>query len=128
MAGQPIDFRPHLASSAGSVAPRRGSRRRPVAGRKGVARVVIGRDLSALGMRIELDPHVKPGVVLELLIYGGNGGSEVVRVSGRAERDPMAEAWQVRFEDVDAAAARRLDALRAAEGAGFVIAEILERG
>jgi hypothetical protein len=128
MAGQPIDFRPHVAASGGSIAPRRGRRRRPVAGRKGVARVVIGRDLSALGMRIELDPDVRPGEPLELAVYGGNGGSQAVRLRGRAERDPMVEAWQVRFEDVDAAAARKLEALCAAEGAGFVIAEILERG
>jgi hypothetical protein len=126
MAGQPIDFRPHVASSAGSVAPRRGSRRRPVAGRKGVARVVIGRDVSALGMRIELDPHVEPGAPLELAVYGGTGSSQAVRVRGRAERDPMVEAWQVRFEGVDAATARKLEALCAAEGSGFVIAEILE--
>jgi hypothetical protein len=126
MAGQPIDFRPHVASAAGSIAPRRGSRRRPVAGSKGVARVVIGRDLSALGMRIELDPHIEPGVDLELAIYSG-GGSQAVHVRGRAERDPMAEAWQVRFDGVDAAAARRLETLRATEGGGFVIAEILER-
>jgi hypothetical protein len=40
----------------------------------------------------------------------------------------MVEAWQVRFEDVDAADARKLEALCAAEGTGFVIAEILEHG
>ena len=130
MAGQPVDFRPYAdePAAAGS-APRRGVRRRPVAGASGVARVVIGRDLCQTGMRIELDPGIAPGAALELVLYG-NGSSESVILRGRTEMDPEREAWHVHFEDVDEGAAQGIGRLCAAlggDGAAFVIAEVLER-
>lgn len=131
MAGQPIDFRPRpdLPVVRRGHAPRRGARRRPVAGRSGVARVVIGRDLSETGMRIELDPGLAEGDALELALYGSRG-SEAVVLRGHTTRDPNEDAWRVYFEDLDEPAARALERLRtscAADRAGFVIAEILER-
>ncbi|MGH0033039.1 MAG: PilZ domain-containing protein [Myxococcota bacterium] len=129
MAGQPIDFRPQAdAALPERSAPRRGLQRRPVAGRFGVARVVIGRDLTAEGMRIELDPTLRSGDELELALYG-SGGSQAVLLRGRAERDLDEEAWRVRFENVSEAAAHGIERLRKAcarDGPGFVIAEILE--
>lgn len=131
MAGQPIDFRPEsrLPRAVRGQAPRRGARRRPVAGRSGVARVVIGRDLSATGMRIELDPGLAAGDALELALYGSRNAEAVV-LRGRTERDPEEDAWRVHFEDLGEHDARAIEALRsscAADRAGFVIAEILER-
>ncbi len=130
MAGQPIDFRPHVDKPAASgSAPRRGARRRLVAGASGVARVVIGRDLCQTGMRIELDPCITPGASVELALYG-NGSSESVILRGRAEKDPEREAWRVHFEDVDDGAAEGIERLCSAlggDGGAFVIAEILER-
>jgi hypothetical protein len=130
MAGQPIDFRPQGDPKRPvSTAPRRGSRRRPVGGRLGVARVVIGRDLSAEGMRIELDPTLEAGVVLDLALYG-SGGGDAVLLRGTTERDPEEEAWRVRFSDVNRSGAEGVERLRQActrDGPGFVIAEILER-
>jgi hypothetical protein len=129
MAGQPIDFRPRgEAKGAKNGAPRRGLRRRPVGGRFGVARVVIGRDLGPKGMRIELDPTLEAGAILDLALYG-SGGGDAVLLRGTTERDPDEEAWRVRFEGVDEAAARGVERLRQAcgrDGPGFVIAEILE--
>jgi len=131
MAGQPIDFRPYADTSATTSGspPRRGVRRRPVAGSNGVARVVIGRDLCQTGMRIELDPGIAPGAAVELALYG-NGSSESVILRGRTEMDPERDAWHVRFENVDEGAAQGIGRLRDAlggDGAAFVIAEVLER-
>ncbi len=131
MAGQPCDVRPYAdmsATTSGSP-PRRGVRRRPVAGSNGVARVVIGRDLCQTGMRIELDPILAPDASVELVLYG-NASSESVILRGRTEMDPEREAWRVHFEDIDEGAAqgiRRLCAALGGDGAAFVIAEVLER-
>lgn len=130
MAGQPIDFRPQGgAKGATGAAPRRGARRRPVGGRIGVARVVIGRDLTREGMRIELDPSLASGDPIDLALYG-SGSQQALLLRGRTERDPDEEAWRVHFEDVSELAAKEIEKLRGAasrDGAGFVIAEILER-
>jgi hypothetical protein len=130
MAGQPVDFRPlGDPRTPPGVAPRRGTRRRPVGGRNGVARVVIGRDLSPTGMRIELDPGLAPGTSIELALYG-SGSSESVILKGRTERDPEQEAWRVVFEELEEATVRGIEKLRnggTPGGPHFVIAEILER-
>lgn len=130
MAGQPIDFRPRSeggAQAGPSRAPRRGTRRTP--GRRfGVARVVIGRDLSDAGMRIELDPTLHEGDALQLALYGSTG-RDALLLRGIAERDPQEEAWRVRFVDLGEQASRGIGALReecTRDGPGFVIAEILE--
>jgi hypothetical protein len=128
MAGQPIDFRPEPGRHAAGGAPRRGARRRPAAGCGRVARVVIGRDLTESGMRIDLDAGLAAGDALELALYG-SGCSEALLLRGRTERDPDEEAWHVHFEDLDECAARDIGKLLSAcaNHAGFVIAEILER-
>ena len=61
--------------------------------------------------------------------YGfGSGSSEALLLRGRTERDPDQEAWHVHFEELDEITARGIRKLRSAtDGAGFVIAEILER-
>lgn len=129
MAGQPIDFRPQgEVKGPKNRAPRRGLRRRPLGGRLGVARVVIGRDLGPQGMRIELDPSLEAGAILDLALYG-SGGGDAVLLRGTTERDPEEEAWRVRFEGVSGIAAEGIERLRQAcshDGPGFVIAEILE--
>ena len=70
-----------------------------------------------------------PSNALELALYG-SGSAKALLLRGRTERDPHEEAWRVYFEDLDEGAERDLRALRsacAADGGGFLIAEILER-
>lgn len=131
MAEQPIDFHPHRSAPAGSAPPRRGARRRLSLGRRGVSRVVIGRNPTGDGMRIERDPALALGDTFELAIYFG-GHREPIAVCGRVEGDDGDEGWRIAFEDVSAEAKAALEDRRgtlssdASESAGFVIAEILE--
>ena len=88
MAEQPVDFR-----------PRRGSRRRPVGGRTGVTRVVIGRDLTGDGMRIERDPALALGDAFGLALYC-SGRGEAIDLRGHIEADDDDDGWRVAFDDV----------------------------
>ena len=131
MADQPIDFQPGKRARSGNAAPRRGTRRRPVEGSSGVARVVIGRDPTSEGMRIERDPALELGDAFELALYGG-GSAQPIALRGRVEADDGDEGWRVAFEDVSSEAKATLEEWRLARSgrssgsASFVIAEILE--
>ena len=130
MAEQPVDFRPRRSAEARGGAPRRGSRRRPVGGRTGVTRVVIGRDLTGDGMRIERDPALALGDAFGLALYC-SGRGEAIGLRGHIEADDD-NGWRVAFDDVSPETKAALDALRVAlpsgphQDTGFVIAEILE--
>ena len=134
MAGQPIDFRPRPDGPATSGgAPKRGTLRRPIAGRSGVARVVIARDLSASGLQIERDPALVQGDRFDLAIYTGIAGSAPLRLRGRVAGDDGDAGFRIAFEDVEEAVRRELAVCcrdlpeATADQPGFVIAEILER-
>ena len=130
MAEQPVDFRPRRRAEANGGAPRRGIRRRPLAGRSGVARVVIGRNLTPDGMHIERDPALALGDAVSLVLYCG-GRSHPIELHGHIEADDD-DGWRLAFDEISPETKTALQALRDGlpsgphEDTGFVIAEILE--
>jgi hypothetical protein len=101
-------------------------------------RVLMGRDLSVSGMRIDPHPGLEVGTDLQLAVYAGMREepfllhAKVVRAGGEG-------AVALQFEDVSEVVARRLEALVAAlppvesladgeaDSLGAVVAEILPR-
>jgi len=156
MAGQPVEFRPRPTPriepeqpAAAARAPRRrrsvipigGDRRtRPrrlfnrqiLGGSEGIARVLIGSDISTRGMRVERGARFELGEELKLAIYGGLGVSPVL-LQAVVERDDGDAGWFLRFaqlsEAVEADLDKLLDSLPpvdVAEGAGSILTEVLE--
>jgi hypothetical protein len=156
MAGQPVDFRPKgwLMTTPGPPAPaaRAPRRRRSVfpacgdrraetrrlfnrqilGGNEGIARVLIGRDLSTAGMRVEREATFALGDELKLAVYGGVGSSPVM-LKAVVERDDGEQGWYLRFEALAPAVAKDIGKLLDSlvpidppEGAGRVLTEVLE--
>jgi len=156
MAGQPIDFRPKawLMTDPGppAAAPRAPRRRRSVipasgerraetrrlfnrqilGGNEGIARILIGRDLSTQGLRVEREATFALGDELKLALYGGVGSNPVM-LKAVVERDDGELGWYLRFEALTPAAARDIEKLLDSlvpvdppEGAGRVLTEVLE--
>jgi hypothetical protein len=102
-------------------------------------RVLVGRDLSVAGMRIEAQPELALGDRLHLAIYG-EAGEEPMLVWGRVDRDDGRLGHVILFEPLDAALAARLEAVvntlpaveslhdSEAEAMGTVVTEIVDRG
>jgi hypothetical protein len=153
MAGQPIDFRPKARPLAdpGPSAPRAPRRRRSVipagadrhsqtrrlfnrqilGGNEGIARILIGCDLSKWGLRVEREAMFELGDELKLALYGGVGDSPVM-LKAVVERDDGELGWYLRFEALTPAVAgdieKLLDSLVPVdlpEGAGRVLTEVL---
>jgi hypothetical protein len=130
MAEQPVDFRPRRRKPSRREAPRRGGRRRADRGPEPVARVVIGRELSGHGIRIERDPCLALGDSFCLALHC-DGRGDPLELSARIVADEQDAGWRVAFEDVTPAAKAALEALRERlppnphRDTGFVIAEIL---
>ncbi len=76
-------------------------------------RVLLGRDLSAGGMRIERHPELDVGASLRLAIYDPDHETPVV-VQAVVQRDHGPKGMAVVFESVDKETARRLEGLVAA--------------
>jgi hypothetical protein len=109
----------------------------------GVVRPLIGRDLSPGGMRVVRDPELALGDRLALALRPGRG-SERVLVKATVDRDDGPGGWFLRFQEVTADLAARLERLvqelpavsaaaaeREAESGpqpGVVLTEVLERG
>jgi len=156
MAGQPIDFRPKawLMTDPGppatalraprrrrSVIPAGGERRTEtrrlfnrqiLGGNEGIARVLIGRDLSTGGLRVEREAAFALGDELKLALYGGVGSSPVL-LKAVVERDDGELGWYLRFEALTPAVARDIEKLLDSlvpvdlpDGAGRVLTEVLE--
>jgi hypothetical protein len=156
MAGQPIDFRPKawLMTTPGppAPAPRAPRRRRSVlpagsdrraetrrlfnrqilGGNEGIARILIGRDLSTWGLRVEREAAFELGDELKLALYGGVGASPVM-LKAVVERDDGELGWYLRFEAPTPAVARDIEKLLESlvpvdmpGGAGHVLTEVLE--
>ena len=101
-------------------------------------RVLIGRDLSAGGMRIEKTPGVRVGDRYCLAIYGPASHEPFV-LHARVHRDDGERGFALAFVDVPRATARDLEKLVAclpdvesleegeADGMGAVISEVLSR-
>jgi hypothetical protein len=153
MAGQPIDFRPKARPLAepGPSGPRAPRRRRSVipaaidrriqtrrlfnrqilGGKEGIARILIGCDLSKWGLRVEREAMFELGGELKLALYGG--GASPVMLKAVVERDDGELGWYLRFVALTPAVARDIEKLLDSlvpvdlpEGAGRVLTEVLE--
>jgi hypothetical protein len=158
MAGQPIGFRPKVwpmatpglpATAPAARAPRRRRsvipassdrraqtrrlfNRRVLGGDEGIARILIGRDLSKQGLRVEREARFALGDALKLALYGGVGSSPVM-LKAVVERDDGELGWYLRFEALTPAVARDIEKLLDSlvpvdlpDGAGRVLTEVLE--
>jgi hypothetical protein len=129
MAEQPVDFRPRRRDPARRGAPRRGGRRRVDRKPGGCARVVIGRELGAAGLRIERDPSLALGDRLALALYC-DGRRDPIELVGRIVADDRDAGWRVAFEGVAPGTRAVLEALSGTSpdadcDSGLVIAEVL---
>jgi hypothetical protein len=100
-------------------------------------RVLVGRDLSVGGMRIQPQDEVEVGDRLHLAIYG-EPGSEPLLVWGEVGRSDGVRGLMIRFEALDAPEQQRLERLVAslpaveslhdseAEAMGTVLSEIVD--
>jgi hypothetical protein len=114
------------------AATRRAYARRVISRDDEAVRVLIGRDLSTGGMRIESNPSLALGDLLEVAIYGEPGKSPLV-VRALVARDDGVRGCVLRFQDLSAAATsyleRLVDSLPVAEsrpsGGRLVVAEVV---
>ena len=102
-------------------------------------RVLVGRDLSVAGMRIESQPELELGDRLHLAIYG-EAGQEPMLVWGQVHRDDGQRGHVILFDPLDASIAARLEAMVASlpaveslhdsesQAMGTVLTEIVDRG
>jgi hypothetical protein len=81
--------------------------RRVVALGEEAARVLIGRDLSTGGMRVDPTPHLAIGQQLQIAIHAGAGQTPLV-VPAEVVRDDGARGFGLRFVGLDEAAERYL--------------------
>jgi hypothetical protein len=119
-------------------AVRKSFNRRVLAAGSGTSHVLIGRDLSSGGMRVRPDPDLEMGDVLKLAVHG-NPGQPAIMVKARVMRDDGKDGVVLRFEELPASIARRLEEMVAklpslpqgkrasADGPLNVVSEILGR-
>jgi hypothetical protein len=123
-------------SDSGSGAERRRAERREYSGRRVVAlgeeaaRVLIGRDLSIGGMRVDRAPNLAVGQRFQVALHIAPGQTPLV-VGAEILRDDGDRGLAVRFMDVDATAAgylsKMVDSLpMLADGEGVVVSEIVD--
>jgi hypothetical protein len=117
---------------------RRSYSRRVIALGDEVARVLLGRDLSVGGMRVDPHPGLSVGDALRIALYARTGDPPLV-VSAKVGRDDGDEGLALQFRDLSRAAedyiGRMVESLpyieaREAddEGESVVVSEILDRG
>ena len=99
-------------------------------------RVLVGRDLSVSGMRVQSQPELWVGDRLQLAVYGEASMSPML-IWGRVDRSDGDRGVVIRFETLDPSAQARLERLVAslpaveslqdseAEAMGTVLSEIL---
>jgi hypothetical protein len=105
--------------------------RRVVALGDQAARVLIGRDLSTGGMRVDRAPHLEPGQTLQLAIHVSAGETPLV-VNAEIVRDDGERGFALRFCDLSSSAERYLTKMVGAlpvleDGQGLVVSEIIDR-
>jgi hypothetical protein len=132
----PIDFVGGIGGATGDGADRRGAARHSYVGRRVVAldeeaaRVLIGRDLSVGGMRVDHAPNLAVGQRLQIAIHVAAGQTPLV-VQAEIVRDDGSRGFAMRFVDLDDAASRYLgkmvDSLPVvgSAGRGVVVTEIV---
>jgi hypothetical protein len=129
------DFDQGVVGQSAETDERRLALRREYAGRRVVAlgeeaaRVLIGRDLSVGGMRVERAPNLAVGQRFQIAIHVAPGQTPLV-VNAEIIRDDGMRGFAVRFADVDETSARYLgkmvDSLPVlADGQGVVVSEIV---
>jgi hypothetical protein len=117
--------------------PRRALSRRIVALGDEAARVLIGRDLSTGGMRIEPTPGLGVGDILRVALHVTSDGQPLV-VSARIRRDDGAAGLALGFTDLSEAARRCLEEMLRTlpaivesndsdTGAGVVVSKVVGR-
>jgi len=131
------------ATTAADGADRRGSERRPysrsvLAKAEGQACAIIGRDLSAGGMRVDREPSLALGMELGLVLYG-HANFPPLRVRAIVHRDAGEEGWALRFEELTEVAREQIQKLveslpvvdsdedPSQSRLGQVVSEVLER-
>jgi hypothetical protein len=103
-----------------------------------IARVLIGRDLSVGGMRVDPHPSLSVGDTLQIAVYARTGEQPVV-VSAEVSRDDGDEGHALQFRDLSLTArhclVRMVESLPYLEvqeaddeGERVVVSEILDRG
>ncbi len=114
--------------------PRRAYRRRVIARGAARPRVLLGRDLSLGGMRVDPDPDLAPGADLQVALHVRPGAIPLV-LRGRVERDDGPRGLFVRFVGLDRARRDYLEGMLGAlpsleqgEGRGVVVSEVLTSG
>jgi len=119
--------------------PRKLFTRRVLASAGGGTHVLIGRDLSAGGMRVRPVPGLRVGDEFKLALYG-HGGDPALVLKAVVSRDDGWNGLVLQFRDVGPSAAAKLELLvtslpaaRATKGRGgrapgVVVSEIVERG
>jgi len=130
-------------TTARDGAERRSSERRPysrsvLAKADGQACAIIGRDLSAGGMRVEREPSLALGMELRLVLYG-HANLPPLMVRAVVHRDAGEGGWALRFEDLLEPAREQIQKLVESLPAvdsdgdptcsrpGQVVSEVLER-
>lgn len=105
-----------LAAAAQSGGPERRRQRRAAFSGEVVTlhdearRVLLGRDISPDGMRIEAQPDLAPGAVLQLAIYAA-AGEPPISVRARVSRNDGVAGVALRFEELSRGAVRRIEEL-----------------
>ncbi|MGI9590190.1 MAG: PilZ domain-containing protein [Myxococcota bacterium] len=108
--------------------------RRVLAAGAGISHVLIGRDLSAGGMRVRPDADLAIGDVLKLAIHG-HPGQPAIMVKATVLRDDGEDGMVLRFEELPASIAGRLEEMVArlpslphgGPRTGNVVGEVLGR-
>jgi hypothetical protein len=130
-------------TTAPDGADRRSSERRPysrsvLAKTEGHACAIIGRDLSAGGMRVEREPGLALGMELRLVLYG-HANLPPLLVRAVVHRDAGEEGWALRFKDLLEPAREQIEKLveslpvvesdedPSLARPGQVVSEVLER-
>jgi len=137
MAGQPVDFRPRGDAGPDEAGPTgRPPRRRRLGSAASGSRVVIARELSARGLRVERDPLLREGDAVTVTLHGGGDALPVslpasVRVGGGGTH------WFLAFTGVTPETEAALAKLResvaglgaedGSEAPGFLLAELRAR-
>jgi hypothetical protein len=127
MARHAIDFRPHTEGSSRRgdrglrervLTPTRDRRRaqrrrfqqRVMGVHSGIAHVLLARDLSSGGMRIEWNERLAVGDALKVAVFSAFDSAPLLAPTV-VERDDDADGWYLRFGALDEAVEDRLDGL-----------------
>jgi hypothetical protein len=125
------------AASERRVQERHSITRRIIALSEEAARVLIGRDLSIGGMRIDPTPGLAMGDRLKVAVHVRSDGQPLV-VSAEIARDDGADGMALRFVDLSPEARSYLSEMvgalpsiiesdRSRDGAGVVVSEVIQR-